>query len=348
MQYYEKLVNSAKRGVVAPVYLFYGDEVYLREKAVEQFKQGLLLQAADFNMDILDGETTDVHDVVNMAGTPPFMAEKRLVLVKNPPWFSASKRKSSKQNDNVEDSKQAGLEPLIKYLNNPLLTTCLIFNCHDAVDRRKKIFKLVEKVGEAVNFEILKPKDIAKWLEVQARKHHKKLDPQAKELLITSTTMGLTGLVAEWQKLLTYVGKNETITIEDAKKVVHQSVEYRIFDVLDAIGACKYDLALKGIRELLANKEPPQIILAMVARQFRLMLQVNELARYGLPALEIAKRINEKLYPVQNALKLGKNFNRDQLIAALSALAQLDADVKTGRQEFYPGLERLLLDLAVS
>jgi DNA polymerase-3 subunit delta len=343
MQYYERLINSVKRGVVSPVYLFYGEEVYLREKAVEKFKQGLLPQAADFNMDILDGESADIYDVITMASTPPFMADKRLVVVKNPLWFSASKRKS-KKNDDAEAKDEKKLDPLIKYLEDPMLTTCLIFNCHEVVDRRKKLFKQVEKAGQAVNFEILKPKDLAAWLDTQAKKFNKKLEPPAKDLLATSTTTGLTGLVTEWEKLLTYVGDKPNITVDDAKEVVHQSVEYRIFDVLDAIGACQYAVALKGVRELLANKEPPQIILAMIARQFRLMLQVNELR--GLPAIEIAKRINEKTYPVQNAMKLANNFNRDQLIKALSNLAQLDADVKTGRQEFYPGLERMLLDMA--
>ncbi|MBM7855699.1 DNA polymerase-3 subunit delta [Desulfohalotomaculum tongense] len=341
MQYYERLVNSLKRGVISPVYLFYGEEIYLRERAVERFKEFLLPRGADFNMDVLDGESITPAEVVSAASTPPFMAERRLVLVKNPPWFAADSGKGAAAN---REKEAAGVKPLLDYLANPLTTTCLIFQGQTA-DRRKKIFKAVEKAGQAINFTLLKPAELAGWLDEQSRLRGIKIDRRAKELLITGTTSGLTGLISEWQKLITYIGERKSISVDDVNQVVHRSVEYKIFDVLDAIGSRRCGTALAGIRDLLANKEPPQVILAMVARQFRLMLQVNELAGTGLPAAEIAKQINEKPYPVKKALKLGKNFSRRQLISALTGLAQLDADIKTGRVEFYPGLEGLLLSM---
>lgn len=339
MLYYERLVNSLKRGVISAVYLFYGEEYYLREQAIEKFKEYLLPQGADFNFDVLNGEDITPGQVVSLANTPPFMAEKRLVIVKNPSWFASSGRRN--ENEDADGS----FKQLIDYLQSPLATTCLIFNT-ETVDRRKKIFKAVEKVGQAINFVQLKPAEMAKWLDEQARSSGKKLDRLAKEQLLTSTTSGLTGLVPEWNKLVTYTGDREEITVDDVNEIVHRSVEYKIFDVLDAIGARQYDTALAAIRELLANKEPPQVIMTMVARQFRLMLQVKELAAAGLAAVDIARKINEKPYPVKKALKMEKNFNRKQLINALIQLAQLDVDIKTGRREFYPGLEGLLLEMA--
>ncbi len=336
MRYYEKLLNSLKRGVVSPVYLFFGDEVYLRESIIEHFKKALLPQGADFNIDVIDGETADPGVVVHMASTPPFMAERRLVLVKNPPWFSNIKGRSDKADDQ---------KVLLEYLADPLTTTCLIFNVHNTVDKRKKIYKAAAKAGEAVEFVKLKPAELEKWLDLQMKKLGKKMDKPAREMLISGTATGLTGLVPEWQKLITYVGSRETITEADVKQVVYRSVEYRIFDVTDAIGRCQYAKALTGIQELLANNEKAQVIITMIARQFRLMLQVKELSKRPLNAAEIARIINEKPYPVQNALKVCKNFSRLQLINAITDLAQLDADIKTGRQEFYPGIETLLLSL---
>lgn len=339
MLYYQRLINSFKRGVVSPIYLFYGEEIYLREQAVNQFKRHLLPAGEDFNMDVVDGDNTTPGAVVNFACTPPFMAERRLVLVKNAPWF-ASGRKTAGAGNHGGDVKV-----LLDYFSNPMETTCLVFTA-GAVDKRKKVFKGLEKAGQAVEFILLKPGELTNWLDEQMQVDGKKMDRQAKELLVTATNTGLTGLIHEWEKLKNYTGTRDTITVDDVNKVVHRSVEYKIFDVMDAIGAQQYGLALAGIKDLLANKEPPQIILAMVARQFRLMLQVKELAGGGMGANAIAKLINEKPYPVRNALKLGKNFTRLQLIDAITRLAQLDADVKTGRQEFYAGLEILLLSMA--
>lgn len=332
MQYYHKLVDSVKRGVVCPVYLFYGEETYLREQAIRHFKSGLLTAAADFNWHRLDGEQTDLDTVVNTASTPPFMAEKRLVLVKDVPWFGAG--------------TETSLQPLLDYLDNPLTTTCLIFDC-DTVDRRKKIVKQVEKAGMVVNFERLKGKDLALWLDQQARLHGKKLLASAREMLVNSSSTGLTGLVAEWEKLLTYVGQGETITNEHVQRVVHQSVEYRIFDVLDAVGARRYREALAALRELLTGGTAPQIIITMLAWQFRLMLQVKELYGRGLPPPEMARLLKEKPFSVQKALTLSGGFTVAQIIGVLNQLAQLDVDSKTGRQEISAGLEQLILSIAI-
>lgn len=338
MQYYEKLLNSLKRGVISPVYLFFGEEVYLREQMIKEFKKALFPQGGDFNIDILDGETVEPAEVVQMAGTPPFMAERRLVLVKNPPWFSNVRGKGKQPESNMNE--------LYDYLADPLTTTCLIFNVNSAVDRRKKIFKAVEKAGQAVEFSKLKPAELGKWLDIQVRKHGKKIDRSARELLISASTMGLTGLLPEWQKLIAYVGNRREISEEDVKSVVCRSVEYRIFDLMDAVGSRQYAQALNGIRELLANNEKPPLIITMLAWQFRLMLQVKELSKGPLTATQMAGMINEKPFSVKKALKLSQNFSRGQLIDVLTRLAQLDADIKTGRQEFYPGIEALLLSLA--
>ncbi|MCD5406110.1 MAG: DNA polymerase III subunit delta [Desulfotomaculum sp.] len=349
MQYYKKLLNDLKQGQLAPVYLFYGPETYLKGQMLSQFKKVLLPQDTGLNLEVVDGEKTELATLVNSANTLPFMAERRLVLVKNPPWFSSahSGKKRKTGSAATKQSEPPGMKLMLDYLTNPALTTCLIFDAGATVDKRRKIFKIIEKAGQIVDFQKLKPSELGHWLDSQARSCGKKLDRTAREILSTATTTGLSGLVQEWQKLITYLGEQQTISADDVKKIVHRSVEYRIFDVMDAIGDCRYEMALNGIKELLTNKEPPPVILAMVVRQFRLMLQVNELVGRGLSTAGIAKQINEKPYPVKNALRTGRNFSRSQLITVLTQLAQLDVDIKTGRQEFYPGLEYLLLSIAV-
>lgn len=359
MKYYEGLMNQLKRGVISSVYLFYGEEEYLKQQAVSKFKEYLLPQGADFNTDILEGENAVAGGVISLASTPPFMAEHRLVIVKDSPWFMALKRKSSKADEEEEEQEndyekeetekgKAKLEDalIIKYLNQPLKTSCLIFLAGENIDRRRKIFKQVEKVGQVVHFVKLKQGELEIWLETQAHLAGKKLENQAKELLSGLNSLGLTGLVSEWQKILTYVGEKEEITYQDVMTVVHRSAEFRIFDVMDDIGEKKYYQALNGVKELLANKEKPLLILTMIVRQFRLMLQVKELSAYYRSYNEIAREINENPYPVKKALNLNRNFSQKQLFFAMSFLAQLDTDMKLGRQELYAGLERLFLNLS--
>ncbi|PHJ37173.1 hypothetical protein P378_17880 [Desulforamulus profundi] len=87
MEYYKGLMNSLARGQVSPVYLFYGEEEYLKEKIVEKFKEVLLPQAADFNLDVVDGEETEPFTVVSLAENLPLWRNGDWLLSKIPPGF---------------------------------------------------------------------------------------------------------------------------------------------------------------------------------------------------------------------------------------------------------------------
>lgn len=82
-----------KKGIVAPVYLFYGEEAYLRDLALvrlkEFFEQG---NPNGLDVDVIEGETADPVDVAVRAETLPFFAARRLVIVKSPSFFKTARR----------------------------------------------------------------------------------------------------------------------------------------------------------------------------------------------------------------------------------------------------------------
>ncbi|MCL0067657.1 DNA polymerase III subunit delta [Peptococcaceae bacterium] len=339
MCYYKNFIKNLKNGVIYPVYLFYGEEIYLKKQAIFQIKKLLFgKNNIDFNIMMFDGERAEIKDIIDTANSVPFMVDKKLIIVKNAYWFS-----------NVKNAKVQADEVsmLINYIDNPNPTTCLIFDAGEEVDKRKKIFKAVSKAGQTINFEKLKSSELGEWLDLQLRINNKKIEPSARDLLINAAS-GLMWLANELDKLINYIGDSEIIYEDDVREVVYFPLEYHIFDVLDAIGERKYEKAILGIKSLIMNKEQPQVILAMIARQFRLMLLVQELMAKGFNISEIAREIKEKPYPVKKAAKLCKNFNQTQLINLLKQLAELDLDIKTGRQAFYTGIENLFLRNAVT
>ncbi|HEX3033435.1 MAG TPA: hypothetical protein VHS59_14585 [Bacillota bacterium] len=65
--------NSLQRGVTSQVYLFYGEETYLRDGLIAKFKATLLPpEVQDFNLDVVDGRTVNLADLAAMASTLPF------------------------------------------------------------------------------------------------------------------------------------------------------------------------------------------------------------------------------------------------------------------------------------
>jgi DNA polymerase-3 subunit delta len=344
VKYFVDLLNSLKQGVVFPAYLFYGEEVYLREQAVARFRE-LLLPAgmAEWNLDLVDGEEITPREIVFRAGMLPFLSQKRLVVVKNAPFFKTGRRSGE---ETGEETKVSGKEAvLLDYLADPLSSTCLIFTTGEAVDKRRKIFRAVKEVGQAVEFTFLRRPDLARWLAKRAGRDGKRFAPEAVDALLAIAGSSLQVLAGELEKIVNFTGNREIITIEDIRQVVACRVEENIFAVVDAIAGRQCRAALNGIRELLAAREPPQRILSMVARQFRLILLVRELLQEGYQEKDLAGQIKLHPYAARKALGQSHNFSRPLLEGILEELLDIDVSVKMGRQEFYPAMEMLLLKL---
>jgi len=347
MDYYIELLNSLKRGVIAPVYLFYGEETYLREQAVARFKEYFFPgRDQDLNFDLIDGEDAGPEDIVARAETLPFFAAKRLVVVKNPSFFKSAKKAGKEEIEDGEETAGPVKETaLLEYFDNPAGATCLIFTTGDPVDKRKRLFKAVQKNGRAVEFTCLNRSDLSRWLAQRARAAGRKFAPGAAETLLDTVGPSLQKLAAEMEKLVNFTAGQEVITPAEVRKVCPPGLEESIFAVVDAVGNKKAGEALAAIRELLAAKEPPFRLLAMIIRQFRLLLQVKDLLGRGCPAGQIPARLKIHPYVARKTAVQCRNFSRESLLEAFQLLLELDESVKTGRQEFYPALEIFLLKL---
>lgn len=351
MQAYLTFLKKLEQGQVAPVYLFFGEEDYLRRQAVSELSKRLLQEeSAQFNCDLVDGEETSLEKVVSLAGAPPFLSSRRLVVVRHAPYFAGRGKKAaaaaSPAEEETKETLSSGEKTLLAYLQNPAATTCLVFETGHPVDQRKKLFKAVQKAGQAVEFTCLKNEELNRWLLKQAGRAGKKIAPATAELIIRRVGRSMSLLNSELEKLIAYTGERAVITKEDVQQVTVRLVEESIFAVVDALGERRAKKALAGVRDLVFAGEPPPAILAMIARQFRLLLQAKELAARGAaqPA-QISKELGVPPFVGKKILAQSNNFSFEQLAKALKYLLDLDVAIKTGKQDFYPAVEKLVLSL---
>lgn len=350
MKYFLDLVRELKEGRIAPVYLFFGPEGYLRGEAVKRIREFLLAgEANDFNYTALDGEETSPAEIVSLARMTTFFSGKRLVVVKNARFFAGKKEKDSPGPEEEEDlsppAVRSGEAPLLEYLASPNPETCLVFDAGEQVDRRKKIYRESARVGKVVQFSPLKHEELAAWLEKQVRQAGKSLAPGTAAALLARTGNSLQALSVEIQKLICYAGENSAITAKDVAAATPLHPEEDVFAVVDAIGERNPARAMSGIDRLIRQKHPPPAILGMVARQIRLILRTGEALRSGNDLGALAARIGMHPYVARKMAAQQKNFDRRQLITSLYRLHDLDAAVKSGRQEFLAGMEMFILDV---
>lgn len=339
MKYFLDLLAQLKKNDIAPVYLFYGPENYLRDQAVRRLLEHLLPPGArEFDYHVLDGETASVQDILSAAAFAPLMAARRLVVVRDAGLFQGSEKKQA-------EKKQAGENAILDYLAQPRAETCLVFDTGKGVDKRRKVYKEAARVGCAVEFTRLKPAELVKWLAKQAGAEGCSLQREAADEMLSRCGRDMYTLYNEIKKLACYTGPGKSIGPGLVRDMVAGRVDENIFEVVDAAGEKDCRRALSGIRGLLLQKQQPQQIIGMVARQFRLILQVRELAAGGAAREQIISALKMHPYVYQKIYRQRKNFDRTQLVGIISRLSELDYNVKTGQAAFYPAMETLLIKI---
>lgn len=340
---YTGLDKSLQRKLISPVYLFYGEETFLRDRYLNRFKDMVPPEVRDFNMDIVDGREAPIEAVINIATTLPFMSEIRVVIVKNADYFKSKRKNQASNSDENSDKANPADDVLLNYLSNPPATTCLIF-CADSIDKKRKVYKMIEKNGQVVEFAHLKGRELNEWIDRKARNLGKVIEPAATAEMITAIGNNLQQLSSELDKLACYAA-SEKITAADVRAMVSKTAELSIFDLVDAVAEKNYNKAIGMAREMIFLGEPVIRILFMIARQYRLMIQVKGLHESGYADKQVASQLQVHPYVVQKCIRQARNFSVLDLKSALEKILGTDSDIKSGRQEANLALELLIISL---
>ena len=351
---YQSLLNSIKRNVLASVYLICGEEDYLQELMLKALKEALInSDFGSFNLDELDGEKVSPGQIVQSAVGLPVFAEKRLVIVYNPPFLKSRKKDSEKdsENDSEKNSKkeESLLEEraILEYLADPLTSTCLVFWVKGPVDKRKKTVKAIAKTGVVLEVNAYKGVELNDWLINETRMLGKTLETKALEYIVLHSNNSLRHLKSELEKMALYSGNEKVITLTIAEKLLIKTSEASIFVLVDNIGLKNAETALIELRSLLGNGEAPVKVLFMIARQFRLILLAKELAKRGLTEKQITSELSLHPFVTGKILRQAGKFSFEELETCMQQVLEGDIAIKTGA----PGgitLEGLILNLAGS
>ena len=291
------------------VYLLYGDEDYLRKQYKDKLLNALMPDGDTMNFNRYEGKDIEIGEVIDQAETLPFFADRRVIL--------------------IEDSGlcKAGGEQFAEYLSNSSPDTVIIMN-ESAVDKRSKVFKAVTSAGRAVEFTSQPAETLQKWILGRVKKEGKNIDSRALNLLLERTGTDMTTINVELEKLFSYTMGRPAITAKDVDDIITVSTSSKVFDMIAAIAEKRQSAALEMYHDLLEHKETPFGILALITRQFNMMLQVSELMDEGKGVKSIADTMGISTYIEQKYERQVKNFGYRSLRRALDACAEADENVK--------------------
>jgi len=312
--------DSIKRGEFKRVYLLYGEERYLVNHYAE------VLSAALGEPDNFDN-TANAASIIMAAENLPFLSDMRLVRVRDSKLFASGRKAES--------------ETMTTYLPKIPDTTVLLFT-ESEVDRRGRLYKKVAELGGALDCETPTPQALTTWLARIFKEKDKTIDPSAASLLIRYTAHNMTALTQETSKLAAYAGKRPTITTQDIEAICSPTLQTRVFDMIAAMAGGRTASALDMYHNMLLMKEQPLMILAMIIRQFRILLMVKAASDKRMPKPQMAKALGLRSFVIDEALSQSRRFTIEKLFKALSDCQSIDIKVKTGLINAEIGVELLI------
>jgi len=250
---------------------------------------------------------------------------------------------------------------------------CLILTA-EAADKRKKIFKVIDRTGVVLHFGKIKETATRETLKSEAKKLldgcGKSLTSGAWAALGKKTGFQLRPSLNELQKLVVFAGEKTMIDEEDVETVVGKTKEDRVFDLTNAMSEKNAKAALLALQALLDQGEPPLMILSMISREIRLLLQASILTQSGklppmTPGMEFPS-FQKNVYPsvsamaqgmarkedllvgkhpfvIFNALRHCRRFSYPVLIGYLDELLEMDRAMKSSTTDPQLLLERFLI-----
>lgn len=153
----KKLNEDFKSGKFEQVYLLYGEEGYLKKQYKKRFIKAMIPEGDTMNYAHYEGKNIPVKEVIDLAETMPFFAEKRLIVFENTGFFKTA----------------AGAE-LADYIKEMPETTYFIF-VEEEVDKRNKLYKAVNTKGYAAALTMQDEEVLKRWIGQILRREGKEM-----------------------------------------------------------------------------------------------------------------------------------------------------------------------------
>lgn len=308
----KSLNEDLKTGQFRQIYLLYGEENYLKKQYKDRFTKAMLPDGDTMNYAYYEGKGVDVREVIDLAETLPFFAERRLLVFENTGFF-----------------KSAGAD-LADYIKDMPDTTFFIF-IENEVDKRSKMFKAVKAKGHIAELPFQDESTLKKWILGMVRKENKQISESTVTHLLNKVGTDMGNIQKELEKLFCYTLDKDSILPEDVDAVCVTQISNHIFDMVNAVADKRQERALELYYELVALKEPPMRILYLMTRQYRILHQVKDLLKKGYGRKEIASKAGLHPFAAGKYMDQAKHFRSSELRAIMEDSADIEERVKTGR-----------------
>lgn len=258
-----------------------------------------------------------IKEIVEEASYVGLGIEEKWLVVSDADFFGTGKISES---DN---------DLLCKYLENPIKSTNIIFTTLNGIDLRKKSVKLIKNKGNIINILKMDKRALNTTLTNYLKSFDYSIDYQTINYIMDNSYNNLDIMFNELDKIMLYYSFPCKIKLADVIKITGEEKNNNNFDFVNAVVEKNLSSSLKILKNLKVYKVEPTTLVALLAREFRLMYYIKELkdkidTSEMMSYLSLADWQINKLY--NNSMKYTKN----ELLKNLLYLCKIDLNIKKG------------------
>lgn len=327
----DKLKKDLSTGKPGQLYIFHGEETYLRDHYLGRLREAVLTGGlGEFNRHDLSARDMSPHALEEAVDCLPMMAERTLVQITDFDLFKAGEK-----------------EEYVRILSNLPGYCCLVF-LYDVLeykpDARTRLAAAIKEHGTVVNFVRQGPVELRDWIRRHFRALGKEIDPRLCGELVELCGDLMQNLQQEVEKIAAYA-KGASVTRADIEAVATPQLSAVVFGIADAIGEKNFDKAAATLGELYRMQVTPYEIMGAFGQQMRKLYS----ARLALDRRRDASYVGRlwgMKFPATRLMNSARHFSLPWCRRAVVRCAQTDLAMKSTGQDANELLTALLLELA--
>ncbi len=324
---YEQLETAFRHRNFKPLYFLYGEEPWFANQLQEVFLANVLSEhERAFNQDIVYGTDTETQAVMALCASYPMMAERRAIVVRE---FDSMK------NNRLFASYAAS--------PNPQASVLLI--CQGKPNASAHPYRALRDHAVWAEFKTLYSNQLPGWVQKYVQASGRTIDAQAAGMLADLVGNNLSSAATEVEKLITFVGGRQALTVQDIVQATGQTREFNVFELQKAIGegrrAEAVRIAERMLRHSAYRRSEAIMIVSVLSGYFTRLWKLGAGKAAGVPESSLAGRVGVSPYFLKEYVSALKRMGMPFVEEAFKALLAADFELKGGAERD----ERLVLTL---
>ena len=312
LQEINSIISKIKNKTYSPIYFLMGEETYYIDFITQLLEENVLSEdEKNFNKTVLYGKDSSVEELISHCKRYPMMSKHQLVIVKEAQDLSRK------------------IEDLSNYALMPLMSTVLVINFkYKTLDKRKKLYKNIQKFGVIINCKKVYESQIPSWIINDLKIDNFSIDPKACSMLVDYLGNDLKKINNQLNKLKIISENEKNITPELIQKNIGISKDFNVFELRNAIGLKNLDKALIISNYLSSNasKHPIQMTLSSLFNFFVQIFQYHSLSNKSQKNAAVILGVSP--YFINDYVLASNNYSLKKISTIISLIKNCDLKSK--------------------